>query len=247
MAVRAPVVAVADSAEPLVDVSGLCAGYLGEDVIHDVDLTVAAGEAVAVIGSNGAGKTTMLKAICGLIQPSAGSIRFDGTDVLGTRAHMMVRAGMVYVPAERHLFPQMAVQENLYLGAYPRRPDMERLDLVYSTFPRLKERARQHAGTLSGGEQQMLAVGRALMSSPSLLILDEPTTGLSPILAKDSYAALAALRSEGLTLLVAEQQVPLALELTERAYVLDHGRITLSGTSAELAEDPAVRQAYLGV
>ena len=231
----------------LLDVSGLCAGYLGEDVVHDVALTVAPGEAVAVIGSNGAGKTTMLKAICGLVPASSGVVRFDGADVVGRKAHLLVRRGMVYVPAERHLFPGMSVQENLFLGSYPKRPDNSRLDLVYGTFPRLKERARQHAGTLSGGEQQMLAVGRALMSSPSLLILDEPTTGLSPILAQEAYAALNSLRQDGLTILVAEQQVPLALELAERAYVLDHGRITLSGTSDELAANPAVRQAYLGV
>ncbi|MDH3293349.1 MAG: ABC transporter ATP-binding protein [Acidimicrobiia bacterium] len=231
----------------LLTVSGLCAGYLGEDVVHDVNLTVARGEAVAVIGSNGAGKTTMLKAICGLIGPSAGNIGFDGAELAGARAHLVVRAGMVYVPAERNLFPRMAVQENLYLGSYPKRPDLDRLELVFQTFPRLKERARQHAGTLSGGEQQMLAVGRALMSSPSLLVLDEPTTGLSPILAQEAYGALAALLQDGLTVLVAEQQVPLALDLAHRAYVLDHGRITLSGTSAELARDPAVRQAYLGV
>ncbi len=235
------------AADMLLGVSGLSAGYLGEDVVHDIELTVGVGEAVAVIGSNGAGKSTMLKSICGLMSPSTGSVRFDGNEIAGTKAHMVVRAGVVYVPAERHLFPQMAVQENLFLGAYPSRPDAERLELVYDTFPRLKERARQHAGTLSGGEQQMLAVGRALMSSPKLLVLDEPTTGLSPILAQEAYAAMAELRKGGLTVLVAEQQVPLALELADRAYVLDHGRITLSGTSDELAADPAVRQAYLGI
>jgi len=233
--------------EALLDVSGLCAGYLGEDVIHDVNLTVGRGEVVTVIGSNGAGKSTMLKSICQLIQSSAGSVHFDGADLVHVKAHMVVRAGLVYVPAERHLFPHMAVQENLYLGSFPRRPDAARLELVYETFPRLKERAGQHAGTLSGGEQQMLAVGRALMSSPSLLVLDEPTTGLSPILAQEAYAALAALRRDGLTILVAEQQVPLALDLADRGYVLDHGRITLTGSSEELANDPGVRQAYLGV
>ena len=233
--------------DELLTVSGLSAGYLGEDVIHDIDLSVGKGEAVAVIGSNGAGKSTMLKAICGLLPATAGSVRFAGSDLVGTKAHMVVRSGLVYVPAERHLFPHMMVQENLYLGSYPSRPDSDRLDLVYQTFPRLKERARQHAGTLSGGEQQMLAVGRALMSSPSLLVLDEPTTGLSPLLAQEAYAAVANLRREGLTVLVAEQQVPLALELADRGYVLDHGRMTLSGTSEELSADPAVRQAYLGV
>ena len=189
----------------------------------------------------------MLKSICRLLDSSAGSVRFDDTDLVGMKAHMVVRAGLVYVPAERHLFPHMAVWENLYLGSFPNRPDTTRLELVYETFPRLKERAGQHAGTLSGGEQQMLAVGRALMSSPSLLVLDEPTTGLSPLLAQEAYAALAALRHDGLTILVAEQQVPLALDLADRGYVLDHGRVTLTGSSEELASDPGVRQAYLGV
>ncbi len=231
----------------LLDVDGLCAGYIGEDVIHDMSVTVAAGEAVGIIGSNGAGKSTLLRAVCGLLEPTGGRVGFAGTDITGSKAHDVVRAGLVYVPAERHLFPQMTVQENLFLGSYPNRPDGDTLNLVYETFPRLKERSRQHAGTLSGGEQQMLAVGRALMSNPKLLVLDEPTTGLSPLLAQEAYAALTTLRGRGLTVVVAEQQVPLALELTDRSYVIDHGRITLSGTSAELEADPAVRQAYLGI
>ncbi len=232
---------------PLLAVSGLCAGYLGEDVIHDIELSMMTGEAVAVVGSNGAGKSTMLRAICNLIASTAGTVHFDGDDITDRKGHQVMRSGMVYVPAERNLFPHMSVQENLYLGAYPGRPDPDQLTLVYSTFPRLKERVRQQAGTLSGGEQQMLAVGRALMSTPSLLILDEPTTGVSPLLAQEAYAALGNLRREGLTVLVAEQQVPLALDLADRGYVLDHGRITLTGTSDELAADPGVRQAYLGV
>jgi len=178
---------------PLLDVTGLCAGYLGEDVVHDITLSVAPGEAVGI-----------------LVDATAGTVRFAGDDITEAKAHAVVRSGLVYVPAERHLFPQMSVQENLFLGAYPNRPDSTQLDLVYGTFPRLKERQRQRAGTLSGGEQQMLAVGRALMSGPSLLILDEPTTGLSPLLAQEAYAALANLRADGLTVLVAEQQVPLA-------------------------------------
>mgnify|MGYP001826433840 CR=1 FL=1 len=231
----------------LLVVDGLCAGYLGEDVVHDVSLSVGAQEVVTVIGSNGAGKSTMLRAICGLLPISSGAVRFDGVDLTGEKAHRIGRAGLVYVPAERHLFPTMTVRENLALGAYPRRPDPGQLDLVFGTFPRLKERERQHAGTLSGGEQQMLAVGRALMSSPRLLMLDEPTTGLSPLLAREAYSALAELRTAGLTVLVAEQQVPLALQLADRGYVLDHGAIGLTGTSDELAADPGVRRAYLGV
>lgn len=232
---------------PLLLVEGLCAGYLGEDVVHDATLEVAEGEVVAIIGSNGAGKTTMLRAMVGLLSPSAGTVAFDGDDLTGAKAHRVARRGLVYVPAERHLFPHMTVRENLLLGSYPSRPDPDQLALVHRTFPRLEERTRQRAGTLSGGEQQMLAVGRALMSSPKLLALDEPTTGLAPLLAQEAYAALAELRQGGLTVLVAEQQVPLALDLADRGYVLDHGRIDLTGTSDELAADPGVQRAYLGV
>ncbi len=231
----------------LLQIEGLSAGYLGEDVVHKVSLSVAEGEAVAVIGSNGAGKTTMLRAICGMMRPSGGSVLFDGTEIAGDKAHRVSRAGVVYVPAERHLFPQMSVRENLVLGAYPKRATSSQLDQVFDLFPRLAERITQHAGTMSGGEQQMLAVGRALMAEPRVLMLDEPTTGLSPLLASDAYAALARLRNDGLTILVAEQQVPLALGLADRGYVLDHGHIELTGTSDELRDDPGVRKAYLGV
>jgi branched-chain amino acid transport system ATP-binding protein len=228
-------------------VDGISAGYLGQDVVHDVGLTLAEGEVVAVIGSNGAGKTTLFRAICGLIGRSSGQVRFGAEDVTGWRAHRIARAGIAYVPAERHLFPEMSVRDNLSLGAYPRRPDPERTRLVFELFPRLAERAHQHAGTMSGGEQQMLAVGRALMSNPRLLMLDEPSTGLAPKLAAEAYAALGRLRRQGLTILVAEQQVPMALGLADRAYVLENGRVELEGTSAELASNPEVRRAYLGV
>lgn len=234
-------------AEHIFDVSGLSAGYLGEDVVIEVDLSIAPGEAVAVIGSNGAGKTTLFKAICGMLPASAGSVTFEGLSISGLPAHRITRAGIAYVPAERHLFPTMSVRDNLVLGAYPKRPQPKQLGFVYELFPRLKERSGQHAGTMSGGEQQMVAVGRAIMSEPRLLMLDEPTTGLSPLLAAEAYKALAQLRADGLTILVAEQQVPLALALADRGYVLDHGRIQLTGTSAELADDPEVRRAYLGV
>ena len=189
----------------------------------------------------------MFKAICGLMSPSAGVVEFAGSDIAGKKAHRIVRAGIVYVPAERHLFPHMSVRDNMALGAYPNRPAQDRIDLVFDLFPRLKERVGQQAGTMSGGEQQMLAVGRALMSSPQLLMLDEPTTGLSPLLAQEAYAALAELRADGLTILVAEQQVPLALGLADRGYVLDQGRVGLTGTAQELADDPGVQRAYLGV
>ena len=234
-------------ADEILAIEGLCAGHLGEDVVHDVSVTIAEGEAVAVIGSNGAGKTTLFRAVCGLLAASSGRVRFGATDITGSKAHRIARAGLAYVPAERHLFPEMSVRDNLLLGSYPRRPDPERLELVFGLFPRLAERKRQHAGTMSGGEQQMLAVGRSLMTNPRLLMLDEPTTGLAPILATEAYAALTELRSHGLTVLVAEQNVPLALGLAERGYVLENGRIQLTGTSAELAGNPDVRRAYLGV
>ncbi|MFP3901367.1 MAG: ABC transporter ATP-binding protein [Acidimicrobiia bacterium] len=228
-------------------VAELSAGYLGEDVVHEVFLSVAEGEVVAVIGSNGAGKTTLFRAICGFLPATGGTVTFDDQPLTGRRAHDIARRGICYVPAERHLFPDMTVDDNLDLGAYPHRPDHERRELVLDLFPRLAERHRQRAGTLSGGEQQMLAVGRALMSKPRVLLLDEPTTGLAPKLASDAYAALAALRERGLTIVLAEQQVPLALTLADRAYVLESGRIQLDGTPDELQRNPDVQRAYLGV
>jgi branched-chain amino acid transport system ATP-binding protein len=231
----------------MLEVVDLSAGYLGEDIVHGVSFSVAEREVVVVIGSNGAGKTTLFRAVCGLMRATRGTVTFDGRSITGRRAHEVARRGLAYVPADRHLFPEMAVSENLDLGAYPRRPRRERRELVLDLFPRLAERHRQRAGTLSGGEQQMLTVGRALMSEPRLLLLDEPTTGLAPKLAAEAYAALAALRQHGLTILVAEQQVPLALQLGDRGYVLEDGRIQLAGTSAELEQDPEVQRAYLGV
>jgi branched-chain amino acid transport system ATP-binding protein len=231
----------------MLEASGLAAGYLGENVVEGVDVQVAAGQAVAVIGSNGAGKTTLLRAICGMLPVSAGRVRFDGRDITGRPAHRVARAGLAYVPAERHLFPGMSVRENLLLGAYPRRPDTATEQLVFDLFPRLQERRKQPAGSLSGGEQQMLAVGRALMSRPRLLMLDEPTTGLAPKLARSAYQALQALKETGVTLLVAEQQVPLALSLADRGYVLENGRVRLEGASEDLERNPEVRRAYLGV
>jgi branched-chain amino acid transport system ATP-binding protein len=231
----------------MLEVQGLAAGYAGGDVVHDIAFHVDAGEAVMVIGSNGAGKTTLFRSLMGLLVPSSGSVRFEGVDVTGMPAQRVVRMGISFVAAERHLFPGMTVDENLRLGAYPRRPDPETKTLVMDLFPRLGERRRQPAGTMSGGEQQMLAMGRALMAQPRLLVLDEPTTGLAPKLAAEAYQALAALRDRGLTILVAEQQVPLAMALSDRGYVLENGVIRKEGSSAQLAEDPDVRRAYLGV
>ncbi len=231
----------------MLEVTGLAAGYVGNDVIEDVSFHVDSGEAVMIIGSNGAGKTTLFRAIVGLLASSAGEVRYEGTDITAVPAQRIVRRGISFVPAERRLFPRMTVRENLALGAYPGRPDPETMVLVMELFPRLAERQKQRAGTMSGGEQQMLAVGRALMADPSLIVLDEPTTGLAPKLAADAYQALGALQDRGLTVLVAEQQVPLAMALCDRGYVLENGRIRTQGTSAELANDPEVRRAYLGI
>lgn len=228
-------------------IEGLSAGYDGNDVVHDLSFRVEEGEAVMVIGSNGAGKTTLFRAMCGLLPSSSGTVLFDGDDLTGMPAQRIMRRGIGLVPAERHLFPRMTVLENLSLGAYPHRPDPDTMATVLDLFPRLAERRRQNAGTMSGGEQQMLAVGRALMSKPRLLVLDEPTTGLAPKLAQEAYRALGVLRGQGLTLLVAEQQVPLAMAFCDRGYVLQNGLFELEGTSEELASDPRVRRAYLGV
>ena len=231
----------------MLEVKGISAGYQGNDVVHNVDFNVNPGEAVMIIGSNGAGKTTLFRAICGLLSPSAGRVLFEGQDITGTPAERIARLGMRFVPAERHLFPRMTVHENLLLGAYPHKPDPKTMSNVLELFPRLAERRRQHAGTMSGGEQQMLAVGRALMSKPRLLILDEPSTGLAPLMAQSTYEALAVLRQQELTVLVAEQQVPLAMAFSDRGYVLENGFIRLQGTTKELAENPGIRSAYLGV
>jgi branched-chain amino acid transport system ATP-binding protein len=231
----------------MLEVSGLSAGYLGKSVVEGIDIEAGAGEVVAIIGSNGSGKSTFFRAVCGMLPVIRGHVHLDGEDITGRPTHRIARAGVAYVPAERHLFPRMSVLENLMLGAYPARPEASAVEFVYGLFPWLKERDRQTAGSLSGGEQQMLAVARALMSRPRLLMLDEPTTGLGPKVAHSAYEALQVLKETGLALLVAEQQVPLALSLADRGYVLENGRIRLHGASAELERNPEVRQAYLGV
>ena len=231
----------------MLEVSTLAAGYLGQKVVDGIDLAVRPGEAVAIIGSNGAGKTTLFRAIAGLLRPMAGRVMLDGRDVTRWPAQRVAQAGVAYVPAERHLFGGMTVKTNLTLGAYPRRPDRETLESVFEIFPLLRERLQQRAVTLSGGQQQMLAVARALMGRPRLLMLDEPSTGLAPKLAKDAFDALAGLKGTGVTLLVAEQQVPLALSVADRGYVLENGRISLDGTPRELDQNPEVRRAYLGI
>ena len=231
----------------MLEVKHLSAGYQGNDVVHDASFRVDAGEVVMIIGSNGAGKTTLFRAMSGLLPTSKGQVIFDGKDISGLPAEEVARLGLSFVPAERHLFPRMTVRENLILGAYPHRPDPDTLTSVLELFPRLSERLRQHAGTMSGGEQQMLAVGRALMAKPRLLVLDEPSTGLAPVLAQAAYKALSVLRERGMTVLVAEQQVPLAMSISDRGYVLENGHVRLQGTTKELAANPGVRAAYLGI
>jgi branched-chain amino acid transport system ATP-binding protein len=231
----------------MLEVIGLSAGYQGNDVVHDVTFRVDRGEAVMIIGSNGAGKTTLFKTLCGLFSPSSGKVLFEGSDITGLPAERIARLGMRFVSAARHLFPRMTIEEHLLLGAYPNKPKPETLSIILDLFPRLAERWRQRAGTLSGGEQQMLAIGRALMSNPRLLVLDEPSTGLAPLVARAAYQALNVLRERGLTVLVTEQQVPLAMAFCDRGYVLENGFIRLEGTTEQLTANTAVRRAYLGV
>jgi len=236
----------------LLSVEGLHAGYGLTTVLREVSLDARAGEAVAVIGPNGAGKTTLLKSIVGMLRPSRGRVHFEDRHLDGLRAFEVARLGLAYVPAERELFPTMTVLENLELGAYAQKARLNgaaysHLDQVFDLFPRLEERRSQLAGTMSGGEQQMLAIGRALMAGPKVLLLDEPSTGLAPKAVAELYRNLFRLKSAGLTIVVTEQQVALALALTDRAYVLEQGSIRLSGRSCELAGDASVRKAYLGV
>jgi branched-chain amino acid transport system ATP-binding protein len=232
----------------VLEVGALRAGYGALEVLRGVDLTVAAGEIVALLGSNGAGKSTLNNTVCGLYRPFGGTIRFDGRDIGGRASKHIVEAGLVQVPEGRRVFPNLSVRDNLELGSYRRgKPARKRnFDKVLATFPRLGERLRQAAGTLSGGEQQMLAIGRGLMAEPRLLILDEPSLGLSPLLVEEMFALIGRLNAEGLAILLVEQNVVQSLALAHRAYVLENGRIALHGSAAELAEHPDLRRSYLG-
>ena len=215
--------------------------------VKGVSLEVNDGEIVALIGANGAGKSTVLKTISGLMHPRSGSIQFDGQDISHTDAYKLVRHGLAHVPEGRRIFLQMTVQENLEMGAFTQKEvSKEDLERMFTLFPRLKERRKQIAGTLSGGEQQMLAMSRALMSHPKLLMLDEPSMGLAPILVDQIFDIIKELHAAGTTILLVEQNASKALEIADRAYVLETGKITLSGTGAELAQSDEVRKAYLG-
>ena len=238
--------------EPLLRVERLHAGYGRTQVLRGIDLEVAAGELVALIGSNGAGKSTLLRTIVGALKPTSGHVRFDGRDIGGRRPERLVREGIALVPEGRLLFGPMTVRENLDLGAYAAKGGSrsklaaERLSRVHSLFPVLAERGSQPADTLSGGEQQMLAVGRALMSGPRLLLLDEPSLGLAPKVIAEIFGVLDALLSEGVTILLVEQDARLALKHADRGYVMRTGAMALAGTSEELLADESVRKIYLG-
>jgi len=229
--------------------AAVTAGYGAFTALWDVSLRVEAGEAVAVVGPNGAGKTTLLRAISGLVAPRAGSVVFEGAELAGHPAYDIVAHGIAHVPEGRRLFPQLTVAENLKMGAYlpsARARFRESLERVYALFPALAERHRQRAGSLSGGEQQMLAVGRALMSRPKLILLDEPSMGLAPVMVLRLFDLIRRVREEGYTILVVEQNVRQVLKLVDRAYLLEVGRIKMEGRAADLAEQDFVRKAYVG-
>jgi branched-chain amino acid transport system ATP-binding protein len=231
-------------------VDGLVAGYDGVPVLHDVSLACAPAAITAVIGANGAGKTTMLRALSGVVRPSAGSVRLGDDELRGRRPHDIVRLGVAHVPEGRHVFARLSVRENLRLGAYCVPVASARaaaLTAVLELFPFLHQRANQRAGTLSGGEQQMLAIGRALMSRPRVLLLDEPTLGIAPLMVARLFDAIARLPELGTAVLLVEQNVREALELAPEAYVLQTGRIVLHGSGTELLGSDLVRQAYLGI
>ena len=232
----------------MLEITGLRAGYGAIEILRGVDLSVGAGEIVALLGSNGAGKSTLNNNVCGLFKPFGGIVRFDGKDIAGAASTHIVEEGLIQVPEGRRVFPNLSVRDNLELGSYRRgRKDRARnLDRVVDIFPRLKERWTQSAGTLSGGEQQMLAIGRGLMGEPRLLILDEPSLGLSPLLVEEMFALIGRLNPDGLALLLVEQNVVQSLAIAHRAYVLENGRIALSGKASELAENPELRKSYLG-
>jgi branched-chain amino acid transport system ATP-binding protein len=235
--------------QPLLELRKLAVAYGGIQAVKGIDLTVGEGELVCLIGANGAGKTTTLKGVCGLLPVRSGSVHYAGEDVTGRPAFELVRRGLAMVPEGRGVFGALTIEENLAMGAYARhdrpgvRADVER---AFELFPRLRERRRQTAGTLSGGEQQMLAMARALMSRPRLLLLDEPSMGLAPLMVQKVFETIVAVSKEGVTMLLIEQNAKLALEVSDRGYVMESGDITLTGTAGTMLDDPKVRAAYLG-
>ncbi len=234
----------------MLEVRDVFASYGDAQVLFGPSLRVGSGEIVALLGSNGAGKTTLIRCVTGLLRPRRGTIAFEGAPIAASTGHEVVDRGIACVPEGRQVFPQMSVLENLLLGSYLRRARPARsrnLERVFGLFPRLRERSRQDAGTLSGGEQQMLAIGRALMSEPRLLIVDELSLGLAPVVAQGLFRTLAEIRTQGVTVLLVEQNVQQSLRLADRAYVLESGRVVLDGPSAALLQDEDVRRAYLAL
>jgi len=233
---------------PMLELKGLSVAYGGIQAVKQLDLTLNQGELVSLIGANGAGKSTTLKAICGLLKPKTGEVRYQGQAVHAQGPWELVAQGLVMVPEGRGIFARMSIDENLRMGAYLRRDAEIEADIeaVYKRFPRLKERHRQLAGTLSGGEQQMLAMGRALLARPKLLLLDEPTMGLAPIIVDQIFEVVRDVHAQGVTVLLVEQNAQRALQMADRAYVLESGELALSGPAAELLQDPRVQAAYLG-
>ncbi|KTS24833.1 leucine/isoleucine/valine transporter ATP-binding subunit [Methylobacterium indicum] len=233
----------------MLEISGLRAGYGATEVLRGLDLSVQPGEIVAVLGANGVGKTTLNKVLSGVVSARTGTIRFDGQAITHASAAAIVEAGLIHVPEGRKIFPNLSVRENLVLGSYRRgrARRAQNIERVFATFPRLRERAAQAAGTLSGGEQQMLAIGRGLMAEPRLLILDEPSLGLSPLLVEEMFTLVRTLNQEGLPIMLVEQNVVQSLDLATRAYILENGTVALEGDAATLAADPALRRAYLGL
>ncbi len=234
----------------MLEIDNLSAAYGSFQALFGVSLRVDAGEAVGVIGPNGAGKTTLMRVISGLLPGRAGRLAFEGRSLAGVPAYRVVTRGIAHVPENRRLFPKLTIEENLRIGAYmpqARKHFAERLGRVYELFPRLAERSNQLAGTMSGGEQQMCAIARALMSQPKLLLLDEPSAGLAPLVVQQVFDLVRKIRGEGFTVLIVEQNVQQLLELVDRAYLLEVGRIKLAGMAAELKANPFVRQAYLGL
>ena len=231
----------------ILHIEGLRVNYGGIEAVKGVSFGVNAGEIVTLIGANGAGKSSTLRAIAGLVKPAAGSIAMEGEEIGGREPVSIVKKGITLVPEGRRIFPDLTVLENLKVGAYLRRDDLqEDLDWIYSLFPRLKERSWQAGGTLSGGEQQMLAVGRALMSRPKVMMMDEPSLGLAPLIVKDIFRIIQEVNRQGVTILLIEQNANMALKIADSAYVLETGRITMSGPGRELLNDDGVRAAYLG-
>jgi branched-chain amino acid transport system ATP-binding protein len=234
----------------MLSLAAVSAGYGSFRALYDVSLEVAAGEAVGVIGPNGAGKTTMMRVISGIVPLAAGGMTFDGGSLAGLPAHRIVERGIAHVPENRRLFPRLTVEDNLRIGAFipaARQRIAERMAWVYDLFPRLKERREQLAGTLSGGEQQMCAIGRALMSGPKLLLMDEPSAGLAPLVVQQVFDMVQRIRAEGLTVLIVEQNVQQVLDIVDRAYLLEVGRIRLAGSSAELKDNDLIRRSYMGL